>query len=386
MKALSKLEHVRLQLLAGTVLLVAVSFACSSESNGGPPPDAPPADDAGADVAAADAAPDADCPSCRWYPSECSAGALCAADVAIEPKVLLAAGAHAGTMTVVGTYGAVLDHVGGEWRDDSVGTNDALRSIQSHGDELWVAGSLDAIFIRSHMDGGAAWARYSIREGGAMFFHNVPVNGLFADPARTWAWLAVTPMCAGGFFGDGVALVRVRREGETFTGESIVRHDGFMSKCAGLNAITGSGGAIWAVGDLGAVYELTDVDSASPKVGAWSSGTTESLLSVWADTTGQIWAAGKGGTLVRRAPGGSFTRDEIPTTAALHGVHGTSASDVWAVGADATALHFDGKSWSRVPIAGLGDRRPTLHAVAALGPDRVWVAGDGVLLTLAGAP
>ena len=106
---------------------------------------------------------------------------------------------------------------------------------------------------------------------------------------------------------------------------------------------------------------------------------------MWAEPTGQVWAAGRDATLVHRGPDGPFVHEELPTTVTIHAVRGTSASDVWAVGADATALHFDGKTWSRIPIAGLGDRRPPLRAIAAAAPNRVWVAGDGVLLALAGA-
>ncbi|MBX3210449.1 MAG: hypothetical protein KF850_00290 [Labilithrix sp.] len=365
-------------------LLVAASFACSGESNGAPAPGEPPPGDAGPDDDGdADAGPDADCPACRLYPAECSPGVLCRASIALDSKVLLAVGERAGVATAVGSHGTVVELVDGAWRDGGVGTNDALRSMAFRGDELWAASSLDALFIRSHGDGAAEWARLAPRQGNWSFFQNVPINGLVADPQRTWAWAAVTPVCAGGFNGDGVALVRMRREATAFQLESVVRNS--ASRCAGLNAVAGSGDALWAAGDLGAVYELTDLDTESPSTVAHNSGTTATLLAVWADATGHVWASGTDGALVHRLPGRVFAREEVPTSVAIHAVHGTSASDVWAVGADATAMHFDGETWSRVPIAGLGDRRPTLRAVTAVTRDRVLVAGDGVLLTLAGA-
>ncbi len=46
-------------------------------------------------------------------------------------------------------------------------------------------------------------------------------------------------------------------------------------------------------------------------------------------------------------------------------------------------MHWDGQHWTRVAIAGVGDKRPTLRAIAAVAADRVWVAGDNVLLGLA---
>ncbi|GAA2389329.1 hypothetical protein [Streptomyces coeruleofuscus] len=58
-------------------------------------------------------------------------------------------------------------------------------------------------------------------------------------------------------------------------------------------------------------------------------------------------------------------------------------NDAWAVGrktddsfsAAPLARHWDGKRWSDVPLAATGGRPAQLDAVAASGPDDVWVAG-----------
>ncbi|MDF2695578.1 MAG: hypothetical protein K0S65_3961 [Labilithrix sp.] len=258
----------------------ATALACS-EDGMKPPPDAPPPADAGSDVVEADVLPDADCATCRWFPADCSRGALCSVNVTVDPNdVLLALGTHEQGATAVGTHGAVVDLAGGAWRNGSVGTNDALRAIATHGGELWAASSLDAVFVRSLGDGGTDWTHLSTR-GDDYFSQHRPINGLFGDPRRTWAWAAVTPVCAGGFFGNGVALVRLRREPTRLAVENVITHDGFVSRCAGLNAIDGTGDAIWAVGDLGAVYELTDLESATPRIVPTNSGTTLPLRAVW---------------------------------------------------------------------------------------------------------
>ncbi|MCW5834685.1 MAG: hypothetical protein KIS78_19940 [Labilithrix sp.] len=376
MSASARARHV----FRASVVLAASAMACSEGSNVEPRLDDPPPPDAG-DAGHADAASDAGCPTCGLFPARCTRGALCAVGVSFEPtKVLMALGAYDGRVTAVGTRGAVLDLAAGQWASSSVGTYDTLRAISTRGHELWAANSLDAVFVRSI--GGTSWTQLSAR-GGAYFSQAQPINGLFGDAQRPWAWAAITPVCAGGFAGDGVSLVRLRREPARIDVEVVLENDGLMSKCAGLNAIDGTSDEVWAAGDQGALYKVVDLESATPRVLPENSGTRETLLAVWAEASGHVWASGKNGAVVHRAPGQPFTVEGVPATGALHAVHGTSASDVWLVGAEATVLHFDGNEWSRVPVAGLGDRRPTLRAIAAIGPDRVLAAGDGILLALA---
>jgi hypothetical protein len=76
----------------------------------------------------------------------------------------------------------------------------------------------------------------------------------------------------------------------------------------------------------------------------------------------------------------------VPTTVALHAVWGASSSDVWAVGDNAVVIHYDGTSWSRVKVAALGSRRPTLYAIWTPAAGRVLAGGDGVVLSLGGTP
>jgi hypothetical protein len=75
---------------------------------------------------------------------------------------------------------------------------------------------------------------------------------------------------------------------------------------------------------------------------------------------------------------------DVPATATLRAVWGTSSADVWAVGDDATVLHYDGTSWTRAHVAGLGARHPNLYAVWASAPGHVWIGGDGILLSIGG--
>ncbi|HUB05417.1 MAG TPA: hypothetical protein VMB50_00360 [Myxococcales bacterium] len=99
---------------------------------------------------------------------------------------------------------------------------------------------------------------------------------------------------------------------------------------------------VWAVGG--------DCDGVSAELG-WT-GDSATLLH-W---DGKRWAA-------------------LPTdsSAALCGVWGTAASDVWAVGAQPVALHFDGRLWARVP---LGVDAAFLRGIGGRSSTEVWAVGD----------
>ena len=91
--------------------------------------------------------------------------------------------------------------------------------------------------------------------------------------------------------------------------------------------------------------------------------------------------------MIRHYTGDPLAEDfisDVSETINLNAVAGTSSSDVWAVGDAGVVLHYDGKSWSRMSVAGLGGRRPDLTAVWMSGPGKPWIGGQGVVLSLGG--
>lgn len=60
----------------------------------------------------------------------------------------------------------------------------------------------------------------------------------------------------------------------------------------------------------------------------------------------------------------------------LRAVWGSSAEDVWVVGADGVIFHFDGESW--LPFE--SGTRQDLQAVHGTGPSDAWAVGDDTLL------
>src|SRR5687768_8103850 len=78
---------------------------------------------------------------------------------------------------------------------------------------------------------------------------------------------------------------------------------------------------------------------------------------------------------VLREPGAGSSWEEVasPTIQELRAISGVSPTDIWAVGTEGIALHFDGTSWHSVP-SGTDD---LLQTVQAFSPSDVWAGGIG---------
>ena len=67
----------------------------------------------------------------------------------------------------------------------------------------------------------------------------------------------------------------------------------------------------------------------------------------------------------------------LPQGNTIQSIAGTSASDIWAVGAAGTTLHYDGQAWTLVPSGTTSN----LSGVWAVAPNDVWAVGDdGVIV------
>ncbi|MFN0248554.1 MAG: WD40/YVTN/BNR-like repeat-containing protein [Kofleriaceae bacterium] len=119
---------------------------------------------------------------------------------------------------------------------------------------------------------------------------------------------------------------------------------------------------VFAVGDGGAIIRRQD--------GEWTqmtSGTTEDLRGVWAQSSTNVWAVGQNGTVLRwngtdwapvaNAPDIDYT-----------GVWGAGADDVWLIGT-ASAVHWTG-SFATLAITGAP---VSISGVAA---NDVWIASE----------
>jgi hypothetical protein len=91
----------------------------------------------------------------------------------------------------------------------------------------------------------------------------------------------------------------------------------------------------------------------------------------WASAPDDVWFVGD---RAYHYDGQRWSCPPLGSTVRLHGVWGTSRSDVWAVGDGGALLHFGGDRWTSVP----SPTTETLNAVWASGPCDVWAVGDAV--------
>jgi hypothetical protein len=97
------------------------------------------------------------------------------------------------------------------------------------------------------------------------------------------------------------------------------------------------------------------------------------LHSGWGGATDDVWFVGDDGVAIH-FDGTHWASVPTSVSVALRGVWGTSQDDVWAVGDGGTILHEDGTGWTAVASPTTND----LYGVWASGPCDIWALGDAV--------
>lgn len=124
-----------------------------------------------------------------------------------------------------------------------------------------------------------------------------------------------------------------------------------------------------------------------------STTTVGPLEGIWVETPSSIWVAGSNG--LAHTNGSQWTRGEPSPTwvkvagepdaglADLKSLWGTSRSDIWAVGTQATILRYDGVRWQQLD-AGL-QSWVQMYSVWASSPTDAWIGNDDQILRWNGA-
>jgi tRNA A-37 threonylcarbamoyl transferase component Bud32 len=108
-----------------------------------------------------------------------------------------------------------------------------------------------------------------------------------------------------------------------------------------------------------------------------TSGTSQTLLTIFGLRADLIYAAGHQGTILRYDGKDWKAVTGVETTQKLNGLFGVSERDLWVVGHVGTALHYTGKGWS---VVSTGTKR-NLNSGWTSGNGEAWAAGDhGTLL------
>lgn len=340
--------------------------------------------DAGADVHQEPCTPDALCPNDLFDPTN-AGGAL-----DLRTRITVIRGRSASDVWAAGADGVVIHFDGTSWTRLETGTHETMH-------ELWLRDtdevgfvSLASIHTRGlePVDAGADAAPPSAdgwRPAGKLYgtlrFSQASkvVTSAWTAAGAEWLW------CANGLWRLRVdPSTNALEIGDVFTPGACD-----TLRCAGMLAIHGtSADDLWAVGRSGASVHITNAQGDAPGVTAFDTKTWAGLNGVWAASATDVWAVGGAG-VIRHYTGKPSSWDVVPdapTSATLRAVWGTSSTDVWAVGDGAVVLHYDGKSWSSVKVLGLSGRSPNLYTVWTPAPGRVWIGGDGVMLSLGGKP
>ncbi len=119
---------------------------------------------------------------------------------------------------------------------------------------------------------------------------------------------------------------------------------------------------------------LTGFGGGLPLPPGWqpqSSQTTVQLNAVWGSSARDVWAVGAYGT-VMHYDGTAWSAGTSGTEEHLFGVWGVSPSDVWAVGYNGTIIHYDGNTWGSQDSGGTD----ILLDVGGTSATDVWVTAN----------
>ncbi|HEX9128783.1 MAG TPA: invasin domain 3-containing protein, partial [Gemmatimonadaceae bacterium] len=195
---------------------------------------------------------------------------------------------------------------------------------------------------------------------------NVVAGASFSDSIR----VKVTDASNFPAYGVSVAFAVTAGDGSVTPRTVITDGNGAAAAKFITGTTVGTNTATATVTGLAAVtFSITTV---APGTIIWSSIPTDTLHGVWGSSASDVWAVGNSGA-IRHYNGTIWSGVSSGTSQSLMGVWGTSASDVWAVGgASGTILHYNGTSWSSLLERG---QPGILYGVWGGSASDVWVVG-----------
>ena len=255
---------------------------------------------------------------------------------------------------VVGDNGKVLSLENGNWAQETVPTSNKLKGVWgSSSSDIWVVGDLGTIL---QFDGQVWTTAYSAP--------NINLNAISGTSADD-IWAVGTSGTILHYNNNQWNLV------DSGTSQNL------------LDVWANSANDVWAVGTGGLILHYN----------GWGwvpvdSGVTNTLFGVWADSnSNEVWAVGDGvilhynglewiqtlgfsgtyysvrgisvpGALLNVWVGGAnilyYNGNSWSTASGPYGqvwdFHGTSPTDIWAVGSGGLILHYDGAAWNTIKL------------------------------------
>ncbi|MBX3220495.1 MAG: hypothetical protein KF795_08255 [Labilithrix sp.] len=364
---------------------------------------APPATDGGLD--AGDAA--VCTKDCEYYPDECTEDALCMASL-FDPDPSMGLDLRTGIHALVarspndgwlaGAAGTVARFDGTSWKPMETGTQHSFYGF-------WLLDGAEVAFddprrlytrgLDVHADAGVeptadGWSRFAPATIPIEWTRDIMrVETTWSHPGSRNLFVGARSSHPSGAPAGGLWRLRYSSVDNAFAFDSLTRNLCVVVPCREVSGLHGlSANEVWAVGPRGAAFRVTDAESETPTLTGFNTLTVYALRGVWAAAPNDVWAVGSSGTVRRYRGDPRFWEvyEDLPTTQHLSAIAGSSPNDIWVAGDEGTVFHYDGKAWERVKVAGLGGRRPRFERIWVPSPGKVWIAGQGALVSLGGKP
>lgn len=366
----------------------------------GPAPDVDAESDADVDIDARDAGCDASDPSCITQVASCADVEWCAVptNVGIFDMLTAVWGTSPNDVWAVGSGGTILHYDGAVWTPTPSGVENTFNAVWGSGpNDVYVVSSTQVILHGTGMAGGTAtWTNVPAplaRDGSAL-----PLRAIWGTSANDVR------------LGGGSALYSFPAPVNVTAANQFVMSsdsDGGLGwkPMPGSPTVLGFWGSsasdVWIVGDNGNnnVYERgKTLHGLSPDAGAdagpagdplvWTAVDSQSNLAleaVWGSSASDVWAVGALGTIRHIEVGDvRWQAVESVTNEDLHAIWGSGPDDFWAVGDDGTILHYDGSSFHESSAQFEVGKKPNLYGIWGSARNDVWIVGDGVSLHYTG--
>ncbi len=389
----------------GAAALMPSSIGCSSGEQEDPsnvPADdsredagtnTPPANDAqvGGD---ADAGCEAGGPGCGATELTCETAAWCPSPTTMDARYALTAvwGSGKNDVWAVGSAGTVLHWDGASWTSTPVNTKHTLFGVWgSSANDIWIVSTPTLLIHGTGFENGTAtWEEHVPVETAAWQTVNGKLMRAVWGTSANDVWIGGEPIA---YYEENMAVVNQWRKS---AGDAQASWKRTFQTSVTIRGIWGSSSSdVWIVGRDTAIPEENgkafhfDGTAGDGGLLQWTEVDTQSnaeLEGVWGSSAADVWTVGARGT-IRHFTAGATAWKSVPSPTAhhLHAVWGSSKNDVWAVGDAGTVLHYDGQSWTESTVAFAPGERPNLYGVWGSGPDDVWIVGEGIVLHHSGS-
>jgi hypothetical protein len=274
-------------------------------------------------------------------------------------------------------YDGKLFHYDGTWTPVTTGTTQWLEGVWSGApNDAWVVGRGGVVRHGS----ATALATVTIPNAGTTLFNTVwgssnsdvwvTASGKFFH----WngaSWSDVPGKGATGLWGSGPNDVWATGGADG----AWIQHWNGATWTTVLQGPTGPANAVW--GDGKGTTWVAENDGVVLRIGAagterLGTGTKAALKGVWGSSADNVWIVGDKGTALHWT-GRGLCPWQLPISQ-VEGISGSAPDDVWvAGGSDGSLAHFDGVKWtaSKLPSTDFD----TLHGVFVAGRNDAWVVG-----------